>query len=146
MNVMPKARRLVGVALGAGAARGWAHIGALERLTEHGIEPCAVAGTSIGALVGGSYAAGKLDALKRFALSLTRRRMYTLLDISWRGSGLFAGDKLGTLLETELEGCTFGDLKIPFICIATELSTGHEMWPPMRSLESSSRSGSAAIG
>jgi NTE family protein len=128
MNIMPKARPLVGLALGAGAARGWAHIGAIERLTELGIEPCAVAGSSIGALVGGTYAAGKLAALKRFALSLTRRRMYTLLDISWRGSGLFAGDKLGTLLESELEGCTFADLKIPFICIATELSTGHEMW------------------
>ena len=67
-------------------------------------------------------------SLKRFALSLTRRRIYSLLDISWRGSGLFAGEKLGTLLETELDGCTFSDLKIPFICIATELSTGHEMW------------------
>lgn len=128
MNVMTQARRSIGLALGAGAARGWAHIGVIERLTEHGISPTAVAGSSIGALVGGCYAAGKLDALKRFALSLTRRRMYTLLDISWRGSGLFAGDKLGTLLETELDGCTFPDLEIPFICIATELSTGHELW------------------
>ena len=128
MNVMRQRRHSIGLALGAGAARGWAHIGAIERLTEHGIIPCAVAGASIGALAGGCYAAGKLDALKRFALSLTRRRIYSLLDISWRGSGLFAGEKLGTLLETELDGCTFSDLKIPFICIATELSTGHEMW------------------
>jgi NTE family protein len=128
MNVMPRAHRAIGLALGAGAARGWAHIGVIERLLEQGIVPCAVAGTSIGALVGGSYAAGKLNQLKRFALSLTRRRMYTLLDISWRGSGLFAGDKLGALLESELEGCSFSDLNIPFICIATELSTGHELW------------------
>src|SRR5438552_15145946 len=128
MNVMPQRRHSIGLAPGAGAARGWAHIGAIERLTEHGIVPCAVAGTSIGALAGGCYAAGKLDKLKRFALSLTRRRIYSLLDISWRGSGLFAGEKLGALLETELDGCTFSDLKIPFICIATELSTGHEMW------------------
>jgi NTE family protein len=125
---MSHARRPVGLALGAGAARGWAHIGVIERLSEHGIIPCAVAGSSIGALAGGCYAAGKLAALKRFALSLTRRRMYTLLDISWRGSGLFAGDKLATLLETELDGCSFSDLDIPFICIATELSTGHELW------------------
>jgi NTE family protein len=128
MNIMLQARRSVGLALGAGAARGWAHIGVIERLAEHGIAPCAVAGASIGALVGGSYAAGKLDALKRFALSLTRRRMYSLLDISWRGSGLFAGEKLGILLESELARCTFADLQVPFICIATELSTGHEMW------------------
>jgi NTE family protein len=128
MNVMSQTRPSIGLALGAGAARGWAHIGVIERLVERGIVPCAVAGTSIGALAGGCYAAGKLKALKRFALSLTRRRMYTLLDISWRGSGLFAGDKLGTLLDSELGGCSFSDLNIPFICIATELSTGHELW------------------
>jgi NTE family protein len=128
MNVMPKPQRSIGLALGAGAARGWAHIGVIERLVENGISPCAIAGSSIGALVGGTFAAGKLDALKRFALSLTRRRIYSLLDISWRGSGLFAGDKLGALLEDELGNCAFEDLRLPFICIATELSTGHEMW------------------
>jgi len=118
----------IGIALGAGAARGWAHIGVLERLTERGIEPDVMAGTSIGALVAGCYAAGRLEELREFALSLTRRRIFSLLDLSWTGSGLISGDRLRELLETQLGDMTFADLKIPFVCIATELMTGHEIW------------------
>ena len=82
-----KVRQSIGLALGAGAARGWAHIGVIERLEEHGIHASAIAGSSIGALAGGLHAAGRLSALRKFALSLTRRRVLSLLDISWRGSG-----------------------------------------------------------
>ena len=66
----------IGVVLGAGAARGWAHIGALQELNAAGIRPEIVVGSSIGSLVGGCYAAGKLDMLEAFARSLTRRRMF----------------------------------------------------------------------
>jgi NTE family protein len=128
MTAQHSSRNSIGLALGAGAARGWAHIGAIERLVENGIVPTVVAGTSIGALAGGLYAAGKLDALKRFALSLTRRRVFSLLDVSWRGSGIFAGEKLALLLEEQIGGFQFADLRIPFLCIATELATGHEVW------------------
>jgi NTE family protein len=79
----PRLRRL-GLALGGGAARGWAHIGALKALMELGLAPDIVAGTSIGALVGGCYAAGKLAELEAFALSLTKRRVLGLLDVSLR--------------------------------------------------------------
>lgn len=123
-----KVRHAVGLALGAGAARGWAHIGVIERLEEHGIHACAISGSSIGALAGGLHAAGRLSALKNFALSLTRRRVLSLLDISWRGSGLIAGERLGSLLDDVVGGVSFGDIKVPFICIATELGTGHELW------------------
>jgi NTE family protein len=125
---MRPSRHAVGLALGAGAARGWAHIGVIERLAEHGVVPCAISGSSIGALAGGLHAAGRLDALKDFALSLTKRRVLGLLDISWRGSGLIAGERLGVLLDDVVGRKTFADAETPFICIATELGTGHELW------------------
>ena len=70
----------IALALGGGAARGWAHIGVLRALDKAGIEVGMIAGTSIGALVGGCYLAGKLDELEEFARSLTKRRMFGLLD------------------------------------------------------------------
>ena len=118
----------IGIAFGAGAAKGWAHIGVIKRLEEAGIVPDVVAGTSIGALAGGCYAAGKLDGLEAFARSMTRRRVFSLMDFSWRGSGLITGDKLGRMLTSELGQTQIEDLDRPFICIATELMTGHEIW------------------
>ncbi|NNE21255.1 MAG: NTE family protein rssA [Rhizobiales bacterium] len=118
----------IGLALGAGAARGWSHIGVIERLVEEGITPAVVAGTSIGALIGGCYAADLLGELKEFALALTRRRLFSFLDISWGGSGLISGDRLSALLDEHMGEMQFSDMKLPFICIATELLTGHEIW------------------
>ncbi len=118
----------IGIALGAGAARGWSHIGVLERLQEAGINPSVIAGTSIGALVGGCFASDRLAELKEFALSLTRRRMFSFLDITWGGSGLISGDKLSALLNEHLGEMNFSHTRLPFICIATELMTGHEIW------------------
>src|SRR5436189_6002685 len=99
-----RVRQSIGLALGSGAARGWAHIGVIERLEENGIHACAIAGSSIGALAGGMHAAGRLEKLKEFALGLTRRRVLSLLDISWRGSGLIAGERLGGLLDAAVGG------------------------------------------
>ena len=127
--VLPAVRPArIGIAFGAGAARGWAHIGVVQRLAEAGIHPDVVSGTSIGALVGGFLAAGRLDALEAFARSLTRRRLFSFLDVAWGGSGLFSGDRLASLLDNELADLAFEDLSLPFICIATELLTGHEIW------------------
>lgn len=78
-------RPSIGIALGGGAARGWAHIGVLRTLMEAGYEFDVVAGTSIGAVVGGCYTAGKLDDLENFATSLTRRRVFGLLDLNLGG-------------------------------------------------------------
>jgi NTE family protein len=118
----------ISLALGGGAARGWAHIGVLRALDEAGIEINMIAGTSIGALVGGCYLAGKLDELEEFALSLTKRRMFTLLDLNLGGSGLFGGMKLTARMQQHLSGVTFDDLPKPFVCVATEIRTGHEIW------------------
>ncbi|OEI82766.1 Patatin [Brucella sp. BO3] len=118
----------IALALGGGAARGWAHIGVLRALDEAGIEIEMIAGTSIGALVGGCYLAGKLNELEEFARSLTRRRMFNLLDITFRGSGLFGGMKLDGRLREHLDGIRIEDLPKPFVAVCTELRTGHEIW------------------
>lgn len=118
----------IALALGGGAARGWAHIGVLRALDEAGIEIAMIAGTSIGALVGGCYLAGKLDELEEFARSLTRRRMFNLVDITFRGSGLLGGMKLDNRLREHLEGIAIENLSRPFVAVCTELHTGHEIW------------------
>jgi NTE family protein len=125
----PKEHRVrIGLALGGGAARGWAHIGVLRALKEGGIEPDIIAGTSIGAVVGGCYIAGILDNLEAFARGLTRRRIFGLLDINLAGSGLISGNRLSKLLAAELGDKRIEDLPRRFVCVATELSTGHEIW------------------
>lgn len=122
----PKAK--IALALGGGAARGWAHIGVLRALDEAGIEVSMVAGTSIGALVGGCYLAGKLDELETFARSLTMRRIAALLDLTIGGSGLLGGMRLTKRMQEHLEGLSVEDLPLPFVAVATELTTGHEVW------------------
>lgn len=118
----------IALALGGGAARGWAHIGVLRALDEAGIAIDMIAGTSIGALVGGCYLAGKLDDLEDFARHLTRRRMFGLLDFRLGGNGLFGGMKLTARMQEHLNGITFADLPKPFVCVAAEIRTGHEIW------------------
>jgi NTE family protein len=118
----------IGLALGAGAARGWAHIGVLRVLERAGIVPDVIAGCSVGAVVGGCYAAGKLDEVEAFALSLDKRRVMGLLDFHIGGSGLIAGDRLRRLLERDLSEQRIEDLAVRFAAIATELGTGHEIW------------------
>lgn len=127
--ILPAGRRLkIGLALGGGVARGWAHIGVLRVLDEAGLKPDVVAGCSIGAVVGGCYAAGKLDELENFARSLTKRRIMGLLDFHLTGSGLIGGDRLKRLLGTDLGEQKITDLPIRFATVATELHTGHEIW------------------
>ena len=118
----------VGLALGGGAARGWAHIGVLERLAEAGIAVDVIAGCSIGTVIGGCYAAGKLDRLTEFALSLTKRRVFGLMDFSLGGSGLIGGNRLSGMLERELGDTRIEELPLGFMCVATEFRTGHEIW------------------
>jgi len=121
-------RPSVGLVLGGGAARGWAHIGILRVLEEAGLRPDVVAGTSIGAVVGGCWAAGKLDALEEFARSLNRRRVFTMMDFSLAGSGLITGDRLRRRLEEGLEDIRIERMDVRYAAVATEISTGHEIW------------------
>ncbi|WP_445503155.1 patatin-like phospholipase family protein [Microvirga sp. G4-2] len=124
----PRAKVRIGLALGGGAARGWSHIGVLRVLEEAGIVPDVIAGCSIGAVVGGCYAAGKLDELEAFALSLTKRRVMGLLDFHFSGAGLIAGGRLQRLLDQDLTDRRVETLPIKFCTIATELTSGHEIW------------------
>lgn len=136
----------IALALGGGCARGWAHIGALRALDEAGVEVSMIAGTSIGALVGGCYLAGKLDELEEFARSLTKRRIFGLLDISFGGGGLFGGMKLDARLREHLADVSFENLPKPFVCVASEIRTGHEIWLSSGSLVAAMRASYALPG
>ncbi len=141
----PKKTRIA-LALGGGAARGWAHIGVLRALDEAGIEVGMIAGTSIGALVGGCYLAGKLDELETFARSLTMRRIAGLLDLTIGGGGLFGGMRLTKRMQEHLEGLAIEDLDRPFVSVATEVNSGHEVWLTSGSLITAIRASYALPG
>ena len=118
----------IGIALGGGAARGWSHIGVLKALAKAGLEPDIIAGTSMGAVVGGCYAAGELEALEEFARSLNRRRIFGFLDFNFGGTGLINGHRLGSRLERHLQDVTIESLPREYVAVATEYGTGHEIW------------------
>jgi len=121
-------RPSIGLALGGGAARGFAHIGVMRTLAAHGIVPDVIVGTSIGAVVGGCYAARQLDGLEEWARNLNFRNVLSYLDVSLSGSGLIRGSHLAATLESALTGSRIDDLSIRFAAIATEFHTGHEIW------------------
>jgi NTE family protein len=121
-------RPVIGIALGGGAARGFAHIGIMRTLIAHGIVPNVVVGTSIGAVVGGAYAAGHLDTLEEWARSLQPRNILGYLDIRLNGSGLIGGDKLAAQLESAIGQTLIEELPLKFATVATEVRTGHEIW------------------
>ena len=121
-------RPVIGLALGGGAARGFAHIGIVRTLIAHGIVPNVVVGTSIGAVVGGAYAAGYLDQLEGWARSLQPRNILGYLDIRLNGSGLIGGDKLAAQLEAAMGNTLIEELPLKFATVATEVRTGHEIW------------------
>lgn len=118
----------IGLALGGGAARGWAHIGVLRALEKAGIKPDIIAGTSIGAVVGGCYAANHLENLERWALELTPKRVFGYLDFNLAGNGLISGQRLCGRLEQHLGDRKIEDLPTRFAAVATEIGTGHEHW------------------
>ncbi len=121
-------RPRIGLALGGGAARGWAHIGILRTLEKAGIKPDVVAGTSMGALAGGAWAADRLGQLEEFARSITKRRMFGFMDWRLGGNGLISGGRLAKLLELNFGESSIEDLPLKYAAIATELSSGHEIW------------------
>ena len=121
-------RPTIGLALGGGGARGFAHIGVIRTLLAHGIEPDIIVGTSIGAVVGGCHAAGRLDVIEDWARGLTKRGILGYLDISLSGGGLIGGGKLAARLEEKLGNTPIEALPIRFATITTEVGTGHEIW------------------
>ncbi len=122
-----KRKRRIGLALGSGSARGWAHIGVIRALQEAGIEPDVVCGSSVGALVGAIYVHGDLDGFEEWVLALDWKRVVSLLDFTLEG-GLIQGERLMAFLAGHLKGKGIADLPKPFAAVATDLETGNEVW------------------
>ena len=116
------------LALGSGSARGWAHIGVLRALHDHGIRPHIVTGTSIGALVGGAYASGNLDALEKWIRPLDRLDIIRLMDARLRGGGFIRGERLFARLAEHVNDVPIESLPLKFAAVATELASGREIW------------------
>jgi NTE family protein len=118
---------VIGLALGSGAARGWAHLGVLRALAAEGVVPQVICGCSIGAFVGAAAASGDLDKLTRWAGALKWQDVLSLLDVSLRG-GLIKGERLIGFFERNFVDRDFSELDCRFACVATELATGREIW------------------
>lgn len=118
----------LGLALGSGSSRGWAHIGVIRALEERGIKPDLICGTSIGALVGGAYASGELDRLEEWVSGLAWTTVVRLMDLTWRPGGLIRGERVFTLFRTLFEDRDIDSLAIPYGAVATELYSGRELW------------------
>ena len=121
-------RPTIGLALGGGAARGFAHIGILNTLAANGIQPDVIVGTSMGAVIGGCFAGGQLSPFEAWARGLTRRGILSYLDVSLSGAGLIGGGKLAARLEEIFGDTQIENLPIRFASITTEVGTGHEIW------------------
>ncbi len=120
-------RPKLGIALGAGSARGWAHIGVLTALAEAGIEPDIVCGCSIGAFVGAAYVNGDLEKLERWVTALDWKGVFGMFDFSLKG-GLIKGEKLIDFFSRNFVDHDFAALPKPFACVATDLESGREIW------------------
>jgi NTE family protein len=118
----------IGLALGSGSARGWAHIGVIKALAAHGIHPHIVCGSSIGALVGAAYVTGKLDELETWVRKINWRKMARLLDFRFSNGGVIEGDRLMRFLRDLQDDALIESLDIPFAAVAADLGTGHEVW------------------
>jgi NTE family protein len=118
----------ISLVLGSGGARGLAHIGVIKWLEENNYEIKSISGCSIGSLIGGVYAAGKLDQLEEWMVSLKQSDITSLLDFSWGGSGLFKGDKIINTLIDFLEDVKIEELPIPFTAVAADIASEKEVW------------------
>lgn len=125
MNVRTKPT--VGLVLGGGAARGWAHIGVIRALDKMGVKPDLVCGTSIGALVGAIYAAGELDRFEAWVLGLGVSEIFSYMDVSF-SSGLLKGERIMEFFRADFVDRPIEALSIPFAAVATSLNSGAEVW------------------
>ena len=120
-------RPVVGLALGSGSARGWAHFGVLHAMREAGMSPDIICGTSIGSLVGAAYAAGEMDSFEQWVLGLGMRKVFGFMDFNL-GGGMLKGEKLIEFWREHFVQETMEELGAPFGCVATDLHSGAEVW------------------
>ncbi|QOR61521.1 patatin-like phospholipase family protein [Sulfurovum sp. ST-21] len=124
---MPE-KKNISLVLGSGGARGYAHIGVIEELIKYGYDIRSVSGSSMGALIGGLYACGKLDAYKEWVLGLDLFDVAKLVDFSFTGTGIIHGDKVFRVIEKMVGDILVEDLPIPFTAVATDLVRQKEVW------------------
>ncbi|HMA24280.1 MAG TPA: patatin-like phospholipase family protein, partial [Gemmatimonadaceae bacterium] len=123
----PPRKPSVGLALGSGSARGWAHIGVIRVLERAGIRPDVICGTSIGALVGAAYAGHELDRFEQWVLGMKLSDVISFMDVRLSG-GLLKGDRLVEFFRRTFPDRNIEDLPIAFGAVATALHTGAEVW------------------
>ncbi len=120
--------KTVSLVLGSGGARGYAHVGVIRALEERGYEIKGIAGCSMGSLIGGFYAAGKLDEFEEWVSTLSYLDVLKLVDLSLLSSGAIRGDKVFSLLSEMLGSVKIEQLKIPYTAVATDLTNQKEVW------------------
>ncbi|MBQ5912418.1 MAG: patatin-like phospholipase family protein [Bacteroidaceae bacterium] len=125
MPTSPKQK--VALVLASGGAKGFAHIGAIEALEECGYEITSIAGASMGALIGGIYAAGGLDKVKEWMYDLTNRDVFNLADFTFNSNSFLKGERVMDALKAIVPDCLIEDLPIPYCAVATDLKTGSEV-------------------
>jgi len=135
----------LGLALGGGAARGWAHIGVIRALEAAGIRPDMVCGTSVGALVGAAYAGGELDRFEQWVTEMGIRELISFLDLRLSG-GVIKGERLMEFLRRNFVDRPIEELALPFAAVATALGTGSEVWLRSGSTIEAVRASSALPG
>jgi NTE family protein len=135
-------RPRLGLALGGGSARGWAHIGVIRALEERGLRAEVLVGASVGALVAASHAGGRLDALEQWVRALTQREVWRLVDANLRGGGVMTGNRLMDAIAASVGDPLIEELELGFAAVATDLHTGEEVWiregPVMAAVRASS--------
>ncbi len=125
---MKSKKPTVSLVLGSGGARGLAHIGVIQVLEEKGFEIRSISGSSMGALVGGIYAAGKLNVYTQWVCALERLDVFRLLDVSFSGSAIFKGERIINTLKELIGERLIEDLPISYTAVATDLEEGKEVW------------------
>lgn len=138
-------RRKLGIALGGGAARGWAHIGVLRALASLGLRADCLAGVSIGSLVAAAAATDQLDKLEQWVRALSRTDVLRLLDARFRG-GVIEGNRVMAAIELLLSDRPIETLPVPFAAVATDMETGREIWLREGSMLEAVRASSALPG
>ena len=126
--MMKMSKQSISLVLGSGGARGYAHIGVIEALLEHGYEIKSISGSSMGALIGALYACGKLEEFKEWVLALDLFDVAKLVDFSFTGTGVIQGDKVLAVIEEMIGDVMIEDLPIPFTAVATDLIKQKEVW------------------
>lgn len=124
----PKHNKSISLVLGSGGAKGLVHIGVIRWLVDNGYQIKSISGCSIGALIGGIYAAGQLDEFEKWARAISKFELMTLLDLSWDKGGFIKGDKVINELTKLVGDKNIEDLDIKFTAITTDIDNEKEIW------------------